>query len=298
MGKFTAIRFILALCLAAFFTHSDAQANPYSFVYVSDVQGLTDTGLKVRDSIIQSGMKNLVMAGDMNGDPSLHWSDIWNSWLQAGLYFDVVALGNHRNGTYEDEVKWFGLPGEFYATVRGDIRFLVLNSDNVATADQQAAWFADQLRFAREKMIIVMFHHSPYTISKKHRWEERREFHLRIRPLLEQFKQRISAILVGHDHFQAIYQMGGIPVIISSATAYPKVDHPARYRDGNVEIQTAWLYRGGIGWARVDANASTGEIVVNFVDAERNAIRCSTSILNHTVRLAQSCSISGTSGIR
>jgi hypothetical protein len=56
----------------------------------------------------------MVMAGDNIYLPHESYSEPWSPWKVAGFVFDVVAIGNH-NLSYDKEISYFQLPGEYYS---------------------------------------------------------------------------------------------------------------------------------------------------------------------------------------
>jgi 3',5'-cyclic AMP phosphodiesterase CpdA len=143
---------------------------------------------------------------------------------------------------------------------------------------QQAAWLDDQLSKAQEKFIFVVFHHPPYTISNRHRWEERRDFHLRIRPLLVKYAEKITSLVVGHDHLASMIMLNNTPMIVSGATWETQTPSYLDYKEGPVHIKTVWNYRGHVHWVRLDILPATHEVWVNFVNAQTRTVSCSIRI--------------------
>ena len=272
-----------------------ANAEALTYAVVSDVQTPTKSARLVRKSIQRSGIKNLVMAGDQldnswSGHKDLTYSDIWRPWLDAGFIFDVVAHGNHYLSKKKEQ-KYFGMPGPYYSVVNGPARFIVLNSNSVKTASEQALWLENQLVENQESFVFVVFHHFPYTISKTHAWEDRKGFHLKIRPLIFANKDKITALFVGHDHISAFYEMGGLPVILSAATAEPRRGKPFDYAVDGVRIKPHWFYKGDPGWTKMDIDSVTNSVWFDFIDAKTDKVSCTVQLQDKKILLQENCSI-------
>ncbi|MBS1986279.1 MAG: metallophosphoesterase [Bdellovibrionales bacterium] len=254
-----------------------AQAHIYSYGIIGDAGMLNHHVVEARQSLQHSKVFDLILPGDNLYDMKLSYPDVWDSWLKLGFQFEVVALGNHLQG-YDKEMQYFGMPGEYYATGQTDLRFLVLNSDNVATAKEQAAWLKYQLANAPEKFIFVVYHHPPYTLSEHHGWKEKQAFHEAIRPLLRKYQKRITGVIVGHDHMASLVDMGGIPLIVSGA-AGESFDNPGvDYETDGIRIDTKWVSKGRYHWTRLDMDTSDGSVWVNFVGTESDSVSCSVRI--------------------
>lgn len=260
-------------CFIFGFVATLAQAG--SFAIVGDAGRWNSTTRGTRDSIARAGVTQLILPGDNLYDAELKYADAWNPWLEAGLTFDVVAIGNHRRTTRE-EVAYFNMPGEYYAKRFGAVRFFVLNSDNDWTARTQASWLDGQLAAASASDFnFVVFHHPPATISGEHRWEERPRFQTALLPVLDRHAAKIRALLVGHDHFASLVDFGGMPMVVSGAGWEAREAEPVDSNQRGRRVRTEWLYDRGPYWTRLDVNESTREVWIHFIRTDTNVLKCS-----------------------
>jgi hypothetical protein len=262
-------------------------ARNLSFAIIGDAGEWNASAAAVQKSIAAGQVSNLILPGDNLYHPEYSYSQVWSHWSQRGFRFSIVALGNHYK-TYASEMEYFRMPGEYYARTDGAVRFVVLNSDNVKTADEQARFLEQQLTRAREPLLFVVYHHPSYTINK-HRWEEKREFQLRIRPLLKKYHHRITALIVGHDHIASLIELGDIPMIVSGAVFESLPASPVDYVEDGVRVRTRWLFRGGYYWTRLDVDGTTGDVWVNYVNSDRNQVACSVRIAPRPMLARPNC---------
>jgi 3',5'-cyclic AMP phosphodiesterase CpdA len=116
--------------------------------------------------------------------------------LQAGVPF-YATLGNHDRPTNRDYAPFHMGGARYYTFVKGPIRFIVLDTNELDPA--QVAWFEAALRDAREAWKIVYFHHPLYSDGDRH------GPNVELRTVLEPLMVRygVSVVFAGHEH---IYQ--------------------------------------------------------------------------------------------
>lgn len=262
-------------------------ARNLSFAIIGDAGEWNSHAAAVQKSIAAGNIQNLILPGDNLYDPSASYSEIWGHWSQRGFRFSVVALGNHYK-SYKSEMEYFRMPHEYYARTDGAVRFVVLNSDNPKTADEQARFLEAQLSRSREPLVFVVYHHPSFTVGK-HTWDEKRDFQLRIRPLLKKYHQRITGLLVGHDHIASLVEVGDIPMVVSGAVFESLPASPVNYVEDGFRVRTRWLFRGGYYWTRLDINGTTGEVWVNYVNSHRNEVACSVRIAPRPMEMRPNC---------
>jgi predicted phosphodiesterase len=241
---------------------------------------------EVRDSLIDSEVKQLILAGDNLYDTQSSYQTVWDHWTRKGFEFTVAALGNHHR-SYQEEMQYFGMPAEYYSKVIGAIRFIVLNSDNQSNVQDQATFLEQELRNSRENFNFVIYHHPPFSL--RHTWEERKSFHLAIRPILHRFDHKITALIVGHDHVASLVSMGDIPVIVSGAV-FESFNIPRiHYVMEGKEIQTKWSSHGGYYWTRLDINEMDEVVWINFVRSDIRKVDCSVRIFPRPLLMKKNC---------
>lgn len=282
------MQFFLSLFFIAVF-HSTGLAAVKSFAVVGDAGHWNPESKQVLDSISKSGVRHLVLPGD-NLYFGSDYHRVWSHWLQEGMNFAAVAIGNHHV-TYEKEMNYFKMPGEYYSysPVRG-LRFVVLNSDNEATADEQARFLDKTMTEAREPFIFVVYHHPSYTLSEMHPWKEKKDFQKAIRPLIWKHRPKIAALLVGHDHMASLVSLNSLPMVVSGAVWETRPVEPVDYQEGAVRVKTQWHYDITPHWARLDVE-DTGKYSVSFVRARDNQVTCSAifDVFTKRGRLAPFC---------
>lgn len=170
----------------------------------------------LRLSIEKEKIKSLVLLGDQIYDPAKTYDEIWLPFKQSGFEYSAVAIGNHKHN-YPEEIEYFGLPGEYYTRDFKDEIFIVLNSDNTTNVFAQMRFLYAELKKYKDtpKHIFLVFHHPLDTISEFHDWGERWLFHLGFRVVMWSFQEKITAVLVGHNHFSGFYTVKDIPMVLA-----------------------------------------------------------------------------------
>lgn len=269
----------VAVCLSSGAHASRSSSSEvYSWAVIGDAGVWNNLTRQVRDSIREGSVTKLILPGDNIYDPQDTYEKVWAPW--RGFDFSVVALGNHHQG-YQAEMDFFGMPGEFFAKTYGQhIRFIALNSDNPANVKEQKKFLESQLKKAQERYIFLVYHHPSYTVSRFHRWDQKREFQLAVRPLLKKYQSKITALLVGHDHLAALMTVHGIPMVVSGATHEVR-PNPAILNyttPEGVRVETRWMHRPYPVWVRLDVDPSTDQVWLNFVNAATRRVECSARI--------------------
>jgi len=258
--------------LCAFFLNGSLTAAQeprptQSFAIIGDAGKYNANTKAVQQSIARSGITKLILPGDNLYSGT--YAQQWSPW--AGYDFSVVAIGNHTAG-YKQELKYFSMPGEYYAKDIEGIRFLVLNSDNSRTVDEQARWLEDQLtdnnRFGFATFLV--WHHPPYTVSNFHGWKEKAAFQTRMRSLLKTYGDQITGLLVGHDHIGAVYCLDRMPMVVSGAIWDTRKPNQNTYQDSTdgTLVAPQWVYpEGTTVWGRLDFEPATGTSTIQFIRA-------------------------------
>lgn len=285
VGIFAGVLLSLSLIIAA---NSRAEVRTYGII--SDAGVWNENSRKVHASMLKSGVFPLIMAGDNLYDTRLRYGDVWDHWKKSGFEFLITALGNHHR-SYGEEMEYFGMPSEYFSKVDGSSRFIVLNSDNMRNVDAQIDWFKHELAQAQEQFVFVVFHHSPYTITLFHHWREKEKFQRAVRPLLQQYSGKITALIVGHDHIATLLELGdhGLPMVVSGSVFDERKTIPLNYRDDGVRVKTRWLFPGGFYWTRMDVNTEESTVWLNFVRSEPDQVSCSARIYPRPMLLRPNC---------
>ena len=265
-----------------------AAAADLQFAITADAGKTNANSVSTRASIKRAGVLDLILPGDNLYEST--YSEVWSPWTADGFRFSVTAIGNHGR-SYAEEMQFFGMPSEFYAKqFEGIVRFIVLNSDNESTSSQQAAFLQNQLENATERFVFLVYHHPSYTLSHRHNWEEKRTFQLAIRPILANYRDKITAILVGHDHLALLAQFGDIPVIVSGAIWETRDDSPINNTQQGVAITTQWFYDRHPYWAKLSVPDHGNSTVVQYIRSSDDEVRCSASIVTgQSATLSDNC---------
>jgi Calcineurin-like phosphoesterase len=254
-------------------------AAAQSFAIIGDAGYENKNSDLVRTSILKTDVKNLILPGDnLYSAWRYSYKETWRPWEQAGFKFDVVAIGNHTK-TYAEEMNFFHMPGEFYKKEFGkDLLFLVLNSDNEKNVGTQMKWLQVELQAAKAAQLFLVYHHPSYSLSKKHKWKEKEEFQTKLRPLLQKYRSKITALIVGHDHLAELVTFGDLPVLLSGAVQEVRKDGPVNDLQDGVAVSSKWFFDDRPYWVRLDLDVSTKKPVAKFIRAEDGAIRCTITL--------------------
>jgi len=281
------MKIVLILCSILFTFPSAADVS--TFAIIGDAGVWNSHSEQVRDSIQRSKVKHLIMPGDNLYDIKQKYQDVWKHWSERGMEFSVVALGNHRRSTAE-EIEYFNMPKDYYSKAIGDSLFVVLNSENDSAGREQAAYLELQLNNLKQKYAFVVFHRPPVTLTPKHRWEQRKDFHQAIRPLLTKYKETITGVIVGHDHIASLVEMSGIPLIVSGAVFESQIHRPVDFKDSDVNVKTQWLSEGGYYWARMDVESEKNQVWITFVRSDKEGGSCKVRIYPRPFLKGEDCS--------
>ena len=272
----------LILCLLLTY---QCVANGATYGVVGDVGFVGREAEDLRRSLQRSKVRSMILPGDNLYDTEAEtYASVWSPWRKLGFEFPIVAIGNHHS-SYEEEVAYFGIPGEVYAKREGESLFVVLNSDHDETGPTQAAWLRAQLEAANSRFLFVVFHHPPVSIL--HGWQERARFQLSIRPVLQEFRDKITALLVGHDHLAGLFEIDGLPMVLSGAGIEAFDSRRVEEHQDGRKVVTRWTYNASRTWARLDIGEK--EVWVNFVDIPRDKVSCSALISARPIQLRANC---------
>jgi hypothetical protein len=279
---------ILNLLVILFSIAATFSSDTVSFAIIGDAGHPGQQTEQVRQSILKSDVKNLILPGDNIYDLSLSYDDVWSNWIDFD--FPVVAIGNHHQ-SYPEEIAYFNMPGEYYSKKFKGIHFVVLNSDNRENIQEQSLFLEKHLKsHKRDEPLFIVFHHPPATVSYRHSWHEREDFQNLIRPILMRFSHKIDAILVGHDHQASIFSYGDIPVIVSGAIFEFFASRHVDQLISGVHAETIWRFNEGFFWVRLDVDKSNKWSWINFIDVNRNKVVCSIKIKkNKDMEIRSNC---------
>lgn len=212
-------------------------AEELKFAVMGDAGKWNSNTQMLLNSMTKMNIKQLIMPGDNLYKGT--YEQQWNPWKKAGFTFDIVAIGNH-NESYAKEIKFFEMPGEFFAKeyANGDLLYLILNSDNTKNVDQQMTWLKAQLENSRAQQIYLVYHHPSFTVAM-HKWTEKKAFQLKLRQVVRTYREKVTALIVGHDHIASLMHFYNLPVIISGSTQSPRNETPVNNVQQGIPVTTA-----------------------------------------------------------
>ncbi len=240
----------------------------------------------LKESITAENITSLVLPGD-----NLYWGTYggtWNQWKRAGFKFDVVAIGNHHGG-YQKEMSYFGMPAEYYSTVKHGARFIVLNSDNAVTVDQQFEWLEYEIAQAKEKLVFLVYHHPTFDTGTKHSWRVKERFQLRMRPFLRAHKSKITAVLVGHEHIATFLTYSSIPVVVAGSGREANKATVVNYQEDGFDIKTKFLAPQTLHWAALEILDGAEDAWIHFIRVSDQRRVCSAYFKDGTMNLSRNC---------
>ncbi len=261
-------------------------AKPFPMAIVGDA-GLAGSDLDLlRDSIALHRVQSLILTGDNLYFGS--YSGVWDQWKRNGFRFDVMAIGNHHKG-YENEIKYFGAPGEFYSVVKNGARFIVLNSDNQANLEAQFTWLNTELTEAHEALIFLVYHHPTYSSGSDDHWDQKAQFQTKMREIFELHKNKISAVLLGHAHISSVMSFGSIPAIIAGAGREVLKATPVSKIEDGVQVQTMYLAPRIQHWVKLEISENANEAWFHFVRVSDQTYACTAHLFDNKIDLSPNC---------
>ncbi len=253
-----------------------AGSIPSKLVILGDSGRWNASTKRLKESMERIGVQRLVMPGDNLYSGT--YDAAWSPWFKSGFEFPVVAIGNHNSG-YANEIQYFNMPGEIYAkTVDGLMRFIVLNSDNRKNVADQIDFLDSELTAATEPFVFIVYHHPTYTLTRDHTWTERREFQEAIRPILAQHRNKITAVVVGHDHIASMGHFGDLPYILSGAGQNLRRGSAVNNVQDGVRVKSEWLVGSEEIWIQLEAAEHKSSVELKAIRAKDDQVLCTAEI--------------------
>jgi len=271
----------LILILASLFLNF-ANASKYEFAVIGDAGKWNFDTRNIYESLLRHNVKKLVMPGDnLYGSTFLGatYEVVWAPWRLANFNFDVVAIGNHNAG-YTNEMIYFNMPAEAYSVLYDDqVHFIVLNSDNNKSAAMQASFLDKELAQTTSRFVFLVYHHPTYTVSIYHSAREKHKFQSAMRPIIKKYREKISGLIVGHDHVSLIAHYDDLPVILSGSSHEQRRHIPLNYTKDGVGVQTNWFNDSAALWARLIIDSTLSHAKVDYIRGYDDKNMCSISIV-------------------
>ena len=242
----------------------------------------------VRESIIKSNVRELILPGDNLYDLSKTYEEVWGKWDRNFFNF-TTAIGNHHL-SYEHELNFFNMPGEYYTKVISGVKFVILNSDNRDNVKEQLIFLNNELANHKEGHLFIMLHHPLVTISARHSWNEREELLRGAKKIINAYKGKVSGVISGHDHLATLVTFNNIPLIVSGAVFESRPFRPVNYRNSEgILVNTEWINKEGFYWVRLDVNKNSSGYWLNFVRADIDEVSCSIYVEKGKVFKQRNC---------
>lgn len=260
-----------------------------SYAIVGDAGIRNSTTEALRRSLAANKMFRLIMPGDNLYLPNSSYAATWDVWKKEGFQFPLVAIGNHHKG-YENEVAYFGMVAEYYAVESKGALFLVLNSDNKNNYSKQIEWVDQALTRSNYPLTFLVYHHPSITLTDTHNWEERPGFQDGMRAVIKKHANKITSLIVGHDHAAGVFMMDQVPLVLSGASwESRKIRLPIK-KDPEFTATGLWATtQGGFWWAKLDYNVLTKEVYVHFNRFDKQQNVCTFRISPKPVSKSQGC---------
>jgi hypothetical protein len=231
-GKALLIPLVVISLFASSGTEADYQ-NPYAAPNVSPLDEETVSFVAVGDfgigneyeAAVAAAMKawvgqhaidGFLSAGD-NVYPEAEQKYFDAAWTEPFGWVDeagipvLPALGNHdvEDGSSDDVMDFFDMPGPWYQKTIGNVRVIVLDSNQVDDPDQ-TRWLEKVITKERTRWTIVVVHKPPYACGRYDGTPAVREAWA---PL---FARRADLVLSGHDHnYQRFTRLKGVTYVIT-----------------------------------------------------------------------------------
>jgi hypothetical protein len=115
------------------------------------------------------------------------------------------------------------------------------------------------------------------------------QFQIRMRQVLNEYQNKISALILGHAHISAFMNFGSIPVIVAGAGREVLKAHPVSYQDQGVQVQTLFLAPREEHWAELEISRDAQEARFHFIRVADHHRTCSAHLAKGQLRLEDNC---------
>lgn len=275
---------IILFCITLFITQIALTEN-FKFGIVGDAGLWNQNTQNVQKSMLYRQVNQLIMPGDNLYKGT--YNDAWSPWINKNFEFSIVAIGNHNNG-YQNEVSFFKMPAEYYAKYFGRSEFLVLNSDNTKNVDEQIKWLEQILFSSQSLQTFIVYHHPSLSIGD-HKWTEKRQFQIAVRSLFKKYRNKITAVLVGHDHIASLIHFDDLPVLVSGSVQSPDKGRATDNTQEGIKVKTEILFSAAPYWIEQLTDDDSEETVFNFLRAIDSKVLC-TAYIKKGAKARYNCS--------
>ncbi|WP_053374897.1 purple acid phosphatase family protein [Paenibacillus sp. FJAT-27812] len=194
---------------AAVFETEPEQLDSFSFINVTDSQGVTEQDFDLWGNTLNKAFATfpsaafIVHNGDLTEDPEDEqaWTSLFakaSKWVSQFPFMPVTGNHDEVDGLAERFISHFNLPnngaegsaqGTAYSFDYGSVHFVILNSES--NIKEQTKWLSSDLENTDKPWKVVAVHLGPYggnTYKKVKDWTK----------LFDKFK--VDLVLQGHNH--------------------------------------------------------------------------------------------------
>ena len=249
-------------------------AESFKFGVIGDAGLWNANTQSVQRSMINRQVNLLIMPGDNLYKGT--YKEAWAPWINKNFEFSIVAIGNHNDG-YQNEISFFRMPAEYYSKYFGQSEFLVLNSDNSRNVDEQISWLEEKLSTSQSLHTFIVYHHPSLTIGS-HKWTEKRQFQIKIRNLFKKYRNKITAVLVGHDHVAGLIHFDDLPIIVSGSVQSPDKSQAVNNTQEGIIVKTEILFSAAPYWVEQTIDDNSEFVIFDFIRANDSKLLCTAKI--------------------
>lgn len=268
------------------YSFSTVSGDSFSALYMSDIHitlneetgDTRDTAYAFADLLSEVTFKHdvnmILSAGDQATDGLLtEYKGLTFSPLSRSLTF-ATAIGNHdrkgiaykyfTNLPNEDEGMISSPQGGNYYFTKGEVLFLVIDSNNASATDHRN--FIEKAVKENEdlKWRVVMMHHDLYGGSIEHRESENNLLRMILSPIFDEFG--IDLVLTGHSHHYSISH------VLYNGEAVTELENGGTINNAE---GTVYMVSASVGRARDEEGVYSDRVAIgmdDFTDSLYNII--------------------------
>ncbi|OHD57113.1 MAG: hypothetical protein A2Y33_09315 [Spirochaetes bacterium GWF1_51_8] len=211
-------------------------ADKFRFAVFGDTAESLNDFSKMSETVKQFAPNFFIIPGNLTKDS--YNFDEWQKFFTAGeklfkgcVFMPVVGVKDYYGQIWE---KLFDVSNKrfpFYSYELPYATVIVLNTGMYLEKDSaQYIWLVEELKTAKSKWKIVVFHHAPFSTTAKKNDKSMPQIHATLIPLLEQYK--VDLVINGMDNLYERSVKNGILYItggsVSPITDTPGSDNPYR----------------------------------------------------------------------
>ena len=290
----------------------NASTDSFTFAHLSDSQnGSAEFGQVL--SSVSGNVDFVIHTGDVveNSKYEDEWTEMLDGNYESVAGIPIMAIsGNHestyKNGSYETDKHFHNnIPaqsstalGYYYSFVYGDVKFIMLNTNDLTAENtlkaEQYDWLISELQSNSCKWTIVSMHNPMYSVGKYGADETRNAIALALRAQLGGVfaEYGVDLVLQGHDHAvsrtyaidgsgvateETLENIDGVEYIVDPSGVIYLMNGPAgtQAREPVAVDESLYAYaeRGNkASWAEVTVTEDSLLITVKWYDGSRERV--------------------------